>query len=130
MLGMYLYMCTMYRYFVCHVYVNYIYFTIHLFVYPSICPSTCPCFHVYFVCIVCMYTVYVSRYYTVYVCCDCMQCMHAMYIYYVFFFYGNEHLHNKHKNNGHLAPWLLWVPGIQKKVITKCKNYILKIVKL
>ena len=85
MLGMYLYMCTMYRYFVCHVYVNYIYLTIHLFVYPSICPSTCPCFHVYFVCIVCMYTVYVSRYYTVYVCCDCMQCMHAMYIYYVFF---------------------------------------------
>ena len=39
-----------------------------------------------------------------------------------FFFYGNEHLHNKHKNNSHLAPWLLWVPGIQKKVINKRKN--------
>ena len=30
-------------------------------------------------------------------------------------FYGNEHLHIKHKNNIHLAPCLLWVPGIQKK---------------
>ena len=39
-----------------------------------------------------------------------------------FFFYGNEHLHIKQKNNSHRAPWLLWVPGIQKKVITKSKN--------
>ena len=39
-----------------------------------------------------------------------------------FFFYGNEHLHNKYKNNSHLASWLLWVPGIQKKVTTKGKN--------
>ena len=31
------------------------------------------------------------------------------------FFYGNEHLHIKYKNNSHLAPWLLWVPGIHKK---------------
>ena len=37
------------------------------------------------------------------------------------FFYGNEHLHIKHKNNSHLAPWLLSVPGI-KEVITKCKD--------
>ena len=22
----------------------------------------------------------------------------------IFFFYGNQHLHNKHKNNSHLAP--------------------------
>ena len=32
----------------------------------------------------------------------------------VFFFYGYGHLHNKHKNN-HLAPWLLWVPGIKNR---------------
>ena len=41
-----------------------------------------------------------------------------MYIY-IFFFDGIEHLHNKHKNNSDLAPWL---PEIQKKVITKRKN--------
>ena len=33
----------------------------------------------------------------------------------VFFFYGNEHLDNKHKKS-HLAPWLLWVPGIPKGI--------------
>ena len=33
----------------------------------------------------------------------------------IFFFYGNDYLHIKHKNNSHLAPWLLWMPGIQKK---------------
>ena len=32
-----------------------------------------------------------------------------------FFFYGNEHYTLNIKNNSHLAPWLLWVPGIQKK---------------
>ena len=40
----------------------------------------------------------------------------------IFFPYGNEDLHNNHKTNSHLAPWQFWVPGIQKKVITKCKN--------
>ena len=26
-----------------------------------------------------------------------------------------KQVHNKQKNKRHLAPWLLWVPGIQKK---------------
>ena len=32
-----------------------------------------------------------------------------------FFFLWKWTLHIKHKINSHLAPWLLWVPGIQKK---------------
>ena len=40
----------------------------------------------------------------------------------IFFFYGNENLHNKHKNIIHLAPRLLCMSGIQKEVITKRKN--------
>ena len=40
----------------------------------------------------------------------------------IFFFLWKWTLHIKHKINSHLAPWLLRVPGIQKKVITKCKN--------
>ena len=40
----------------------------------------------------------------------------------IFFFLWKWTLHIKHKINSHLAPWLLWVPGIQKKVISKRKN--------
>ena len=32
----------------------------------------------------------------------------------IFFVYENEHSHNKHKNNSHVAPSLLWLPGTQK----------------
>ena len=33
----------------------------------------------------------------------CKKYLHCIF----FFFYRNEHLHNKHKNNSHLTPWLL-----------------------
>ena len=46
-----------------------------------------------------------------------------------FFFYRNEHLQNKQKSNSHMAPRLLWVPGIKKKLLN-VKIKILKIVKL
>ena len=84
MLGMYLYMCTMYRHFVYYLYVKYMYWSIHLSFYLSIRPPICLCAHVCFVCLLCMYPVYVSRNYSVYGSCVCIWCMYTMYGMYTF----------------------------------------------
>ena len=79
MLGIYLCMCTLYRYYIYYVYVCYICPSIHPSIHLSVCPSTCLSNHPSVLLSMCTLYVY-------YVCILCMNlgivlCIYVMYVY-------------------------------------------------